>query len=773
MVSPHNLKNNSFYLILLAFVVVVLAFSLLIVKNLSEPLVGYGDTEQWEYAGFYLRNNISFTPFPQLNLVNNEVFYPYGTSSVFQPWSIERDIFYATFYSIFGMGPWIQIYYVLSILITGIGSFLLLFEDYGFIRASAAGFLIPFLSFYAFHKYPEHLGYSVIHWTALSFIVDFLIVKKVVIGRYVSLRMILIRICLLTLCLGQELGYIAGCALTSFTVSILFVLFLLIYRYYKNIKSNLINLIKITVGNYKSEFYTYPPIYLILLGVFLTVSFIYFPLVLQISIAAKSFDFTGVPSGAWWANPLRIFIPFLPFFNPGFNLEQLLNDSPEGLGAGSPGWFLLILGLVGLWQTRKQVAIFIPMLIVLCLCIFYHPIYFPILKIFPWFSFSRVQGRFTIVYPIILSLFAVHINLTNLSVYRKRLISMFLIVIACTEIYTAYTLKVKAEPFYSLDHNFIEYMNYVKQQPGEAVLDWPFCVAGGNGVGAGTGLCPYYFRNHVVSALRRFHNKKVMGHYFGRLHPAQIQPYIDAGWNKLFAPDNEDIFQATQQKRCFNADEWKFFTDFYKFNDFAGINLYVNFFPQQCVQDFYTRFGQPTMETQVPGAGLVKFIPKSVELRNQVDLNLGKELKFEPFLNFAEADLLQFESPYGLTINGLTQGRIEQNESSKWRWGLEPETTLRFKLPESKSIILVFSFINPISGQDVIIKANGVTLEKLLNLKTENKTEGQLEFQGVAGWNKVVFSYKDDYWNNGKVTFAPGDERNLTVNFTQLAIKEK
>ncbi|MHC5720323.1 MAG: hypothetical protein ACYTX0_51930, partial [Nostoc sp.] len=75
------------------------------------------------------------------------------------------------------------------------------------------------------------------------------------------------------------------------------------------------------------------------MGLCLISSFINLPLVFQIAREAKSFDFTEIPSGAWWANPLRILIPFLPFFHPGqVNLDQFFNDSPEGLGAGSPGW---------------------------------------------------------------------------------------------------------------------------------------------------------------------------------------------------------------------------------------------------------------------------------------------------------------------------------------------------------------------------------------------------------------------------------------------------
>ncbi|MBE9166028.1 hypothetical protein IQ238_00270 [Pleurocapsales cyanobacterium LEGE 06147] len=756
--------------VLYLFVCISFSFSFLIIKDFSNPLGGGGDTEYWEYTGFYFSKNLNLFPFPHLNLLNNQAFYPYGTNSVFQPWSIERDIFYSIFYSLFGIGPWIQIYYLLSVLLTGIGSFILLFKDYGFARASGAGLLIPFFSFYAIHKYPHHLSYSIFHWTALSFIADFLIIKRVAFGQYVSLRLLLLRACLLILCLGQELGYIAGFALMSFTISTIFAAFLLGYRYFKHKKQTLVTFIKTTAANYKSEFFAHPRICLALLGLFLTASFINLPLSIQIAREAKSFDFTGIPSEAWWTNPFRILIPFLPFFHPGqVNLDRFFNDTPEGLGAGSPGWFLPIVASIGLWQGRKKIIIFIPLLLIFFLCLFYHPIHFPILKIFPWFAFSRVQGRFTVLYPIILCIFALHINLSGLRLYTRQLLSAFLVFLACTELYTAYLLKLSYQP-YSFEQNFFQYMNYVKEQPGEAVLDWPFCIVGGNGVG-GNSLCPYYSRNMAIFALRRFHHKKVMGQYFGRLHPSQIEPYLEAGWDRLFFPDRLDILQASRQTHCFNSDEWSFFTDFYKFNDFAGINLYVDLLPQDCVNDFYTRFGKPTVQTKVPDAGLVTFIPKSSELRDRVDLSLGSRLKFEPFLNVSEANLLKFQLPYGLDIAGLSE--IEnQSQESPWRWGLSPETLLKFKLPNSRSLSLVFSFINPINDQDVVVEANGVILEKLDNINKDTNIQRRLEFKSIPGWNTVVFRYKPDYWNNGKVTFAPGDERNLTVNFTQLAIEE-
>lgn len=769
------LKHSNVGVTILIFVCFFVAFTLLVVKNLSSPLAGGGDTDYWEYPGFFLAKNISFTPFPHLNLINNQAFYPYGTNNVFQPWSIERDLSYAILYSAFGIGPWIQFYYLFSVLLTAIGSFILLSRDYSFARASSAGFLIPFFSFYAIHKYPGHLCFSIFHWTALSLILDFLIVKRVTFKKHISLKLILLKVCLLLLSLGQDLGYIAGFALMSFTISTLFIIILLSCRYFKTKKKKLLRLVENAVTTYKNDFFTYPRISLALIAFSVTVGFINIPLVLQISRAAKSFDFTGVPTGAWWANPLRLLIPFFPGFNPGkIIFEQILGDSPEGLGAGSPGWFLLTIASVGLWQGRKKITIFIPLLIIFFFCLVFHPTNFPILKIFPWFGFNRVQGRCTVLYPIIFCLFALDINLNGLRSHIKQMLSGILVIVACTELYTAYSLKLSYQP-YSFDNNFFQYMNYIKEQPGEAVLDWPFCAVGGNGVGSSS-LCPYFLKNGLVFSLRRFHHKKVLGQYFGRLHPSQIEPYLKAGWDKLLLPDNPDIFKATRQTRCFKPDEWSFFTDFYKFNDFAGINLYVELMSQDCVEEFYKRFGKATMETKIPSENAptmktkVAFIPKSSQLRDQVDLKLGNSLKFEPFLDLSESNLLRIKLPHGLNLTGLSQLEKSPQHSTSWRWALGRETRLTFKLPQSQPLSLVFNFVNPINNQDVIVEVNQVSLEKFLKISKDAGTERRFDFQGIAGWNTVIFKYKD--WNHNLVTFAPNEDRNLAIKFTQLAIEK-
>jgi len=763
-----RIKPNLLIVQILVLILFSCAFSYLIIQNFSIPLTGGGDFDLWEYVGFYFAKNLSLLPIPHLNLLNNQSFYPYGTNAVFQPWSLERDTFYAVTYSLFGMGSWLQFYYLFSVLFSALGTSALLVSDYGFYRATGAGILVSFGNFYAIYKYPHHLNIAVIHWLVFSLIVDFLIVRRVCLRQYVSFKLILLRICLIILLLGLELGYLAGFGLTSIAISSIFITLIIISRYFFKKEQKFLHSISKLIKKYQNEFLNYWRTCLTLLAVSIVVSCYYLPLISQIARQVKSFNFTGVNTGAWWANPLRLLIPYLPGFNPGqLIFERLLRDSPEGLGAASPGWFLLIVGIIGLWQARKQIIIFIPLLVIFLLCLFYEPQHFPTLKIFPWFSFNRVGGRSTVIYPVILTLFALHCDFSQWRLPIKRLITTLLVFLACTELYTAYSLKLEQYKPYILDQTFFAYMNFVRQQPGEAVLDWPFCVAGGNGVGVNE-LCPYFHKNNGVPTLEKFHHKKVVGYSYSRLHPSQIEPYMQAGWSKLFFPDRANILEASQQSRCFRSDEWAFFTDFYKFNDFAGINLYTDLLPENCINDFYKRFGTPSIQTKIADAGKVQFIAKSPQLRKQVDLAIGRSLKFEPYLDASKADLLTTSMPYNLlAATGLSI--IEKNEQNiKWRWGLGAETQLTFKLLKHQPLQLNFIFTSLIDNQSVNIDLNGIPVEAAINLNKNAVVSKAIIIQGVAGLNTITFSYKD--WNKNKVAFAPNDDRPMAVCFKQLSI---
>lgn len=601
----------------------------------------------------------------------------------------------------------------------------MLVQDYGFVRATGAGLIVTFFNSYTIYRYPNQINLAVCHWTTLSFIADFLIVKKVVLKQHISLWLILVRGCLLILSLSQDLGYIAGFGLTSFTVSIGFITILLGYRYFKRqIRLNSLFLQR-GIATYKQEFFIHPRLLSLLIGLIIIFACIYIPLVLQISREAKSFDLAGARAGfSFWTNPLRLLIPLFPNFNPGLPFEKVLFDSGDG---GSTGWFLVIIGFIGLWQSRRQITIFIPLIIIFILCLLFNPIFFPTLKIFPWFALNRVGGRSTSIYPVILCLFALPINFNRLRLRAKRLLCALLVCLACIELFTIY-FSLNYQPYYP-DKSFFSYMNYVKQQPGEAVLDWPFCIAGGNDMGDGASTCP--FNNVEVPALRRFHEKKVMGHYFGRLHPSQTQPYLMAGWDKLL------------NHPCFTPSEWSFFTDFYKFNNFVGINLYEDLLPKECANEFYKRFGTPTAETIIPKSGRVKFIPKSINLKNQVNLTLGNSLKLEPTLNFDKSDLLRFNSPPALISAGLAN--IEKDDKgNNVRWGKEPETTLTFSLSKAQILNLNFQFEDFVVGQEIVIEVNQKAVKFISNLPINKSFQDKIIFPARAGSNNITFKYKEE-----------------------------
>ncbi|ADB40537.1 hypothetical protein [Spirosoma linguale] len=602
-------------------------YGLLFVKNFSGPLAEVlpGDTDQWEYMGYYVLENLTFTPLPHLNLVGDQTFFPYGTNHAFQGWALESNMWYGICYSLFGMGPWLNIYYLLSLLATSAGTYLLLQADYGKRRAWLAGLLVSFLNFYALNKYPGHFAYSTIHWMVLSVLTDFLIVRRVVLTQAVSLRLVLLKVLLLTLCLGLDVGYILGYALSSFTLSALFISGLLIYRTFR--KSSglspyvyLSSMVRTWPGQWR------PVESVSLLLAIVALAFFYVPILIDVIQNANAFVFVDrFAGGHGWMHPLRLLIPYLPGFNALDAVWTIrLRDMAEGYGGGSPGWLVLGLAAAGFWYTPKSVRLaYVPLAIFFLLHVFYHPIHVPTLRIFPWCQFNRHASRVTLVYPVIAAVLAMHIP-TNV----PRFLWLPLLLIGTLESSVVYQFRYDWKPYY-FPASFESYINRIRQQPGEAILDWPFCVIGGNGMGGETGLCPLYERNNLLYTLKRFHGKKTIGQYFGRLHESQLQPFIKAGWPRLLEPANKpDFMKAHHLTTCFTAEQWAFFDRFYELNDFAGINLCTDLLPKACVQAFYTRYGQPVATTEVSGSGHLAFIPKSALARARVNSRLGKKVRF-------------------------------------------------------------------------------------------------------------------------------------------------
>lgn len=627
------MKKEYFIQLLLTLFLAIFVYAV-IVKNLTHPLTSSlgGDTDFWDYMGYYFYANISFFEpahffLPHIDFQNTQHLYPYGGDHVFQGWVVEACLWYALFYKFFGAwGNWLGLYYIVSTLVLFNGVLWFLRKEMSFQKRLFVAILLTFFNFYALQRYPEHLSHAVHHWLTLSILTDFLLFKKYYDNQKIGLIEVLIKVLLLILVLGLEIGYVSGYALTSFTIVFLFTISLFFTR-----NTNLFqikNHVKKLAQQYKGEFFEKKVVISFIIILIFSFAYLYIGIVAQIFFEVKKF---GNPEthGNWWVNPLKILLPFYRVFIPD-DTFLFNNDATEGPVQGIIGWFLLFLGSWGIIKMKKNERfVLLPFLLLLLLCIFYHPVHFPTLKIFPWFAYSRVPGRATIIYPTLFILFsfpalqwAKHIS--------HRIVWGIILTVGVLEFGVNYSYKFKDNSYnYHFDANFKNYMETVKNAPGEAIFDYPFCIIGGNGVGKDENLAPLYATNANVSTMQRFHQKKTVGHYYGRLQKEQIKEQVKHGWGNLMIAKNNNPFQRQRLKVCLNDKQLEEFANFVKQNDFAGVNLYVDLLPDEaCKHRFIDKFGLPEIQTVVPSNGKVLFLRKPKEWFIEEDLLKAKNINF-------------------------------------------------------------------------------------------------------------------------------------------------
>lgn len=134
-----------------------------------------------------------------------------------------------------------------------------------------------------------------------------------------------------------------------------------------------------------------------------------------------------------------------------------------------------------------------------------------------------------------------------------------------------------------------------------------------------------------------------------------------------------------------------------------------------------------------------------------------------------------FASDVPLAVSGLSQ--VERASEGGYRWGMGPETTLRFNLERPEEARLAVALNNPIPGQGVVILANGKPLKRLENLAPQpwlaETTNLELSFPGRRGENVVALRY--DRFNGKEAgerpeNFARNDGRPLAMAFTMLRV---
>lgn len=569
-------KNQYIYYFI--FFSLIVSFYTHILKILNGPLFGFFDIETWEHLGFYFQENLRFSPFPNLILNSNLTVFTFGASHAFLDWCLEREYFFSCFYKLFGIGPWLKIYYFASILLIFFGSYHFLKKEYSREKSFFIATLLSFCNFYGILKYPLHLSIAAYHWLVLGVLLDFLIYRELLYSKKLNLEKILYRIIFLFLGFGLNLGYVQGYNITSFLVFSFFsgIYFLL---HFSKISFDSISLKKV----------------FLFVGIYLIIVILYFPILFQ--ILSESHKLKDVQDFYWWNHPLRIFLPFFGSFNPSkFSLEVFFQDKPEGFAGSSVGIGILGLGVFSLFTDKKHFYSTIPLWIMILLYLSFHPIEFPFLKKLPWFQFHRVSGRATIFLSIAFALMSLGWKSNNTSLLSKWSILVFAI-FTTMETRNVYLASPNAE--FSFSQQFQNYFQTVKNAKGEAVLDWPFCIAGAN---SHLELCKDNIRINTAHALQRFHEKKVVGQYFGKILEEHVSPFRKEGWEALFLQDSVS--------GCMPEQGLEKFGSIYQKYDFSGIQLYLDLMPSECSKKFMDRFGNPIAEVYHPQAGRMVFLPK-------------------------------------------------------------------------------------------------------------------------------------------------------------------
>ncbi len=376
----------------------------------------------------------------------------------------------------------------------------------------------------------------------------------------------------------------------------------------------------------------------------------------------------------------------------------LFGDDAEYTFANTIGWFFLVTGLFGLacaWRTRI-LPIFAPSFLLLILCLVYHPTSLPTLRVFPWHGYARVSSRATMIYPTLFALFSLGMPRRLTSSWTGRFALVSGGALLALEMWVAYGGSLTApQKYLRPGDDFFRFMQTVRESSGEAVLEWPFQIYAGNAE-----VWPFeaYEQLNNAYSYRQFHQKKIVGMYFGRIHPCQVEPFYEAGWDKLFSPGipSRASGYTSGQTRNFAPDKWEFFTETYQLNDFCGIILYPNLLTTECVREFHERFGLPVCTVSDGIPTMMEFIPKKPEWRRLVDREKARAISFVPL--YLPGDRIDCAQPSRYFHRGWHTGEPE------FRW-TERVASIRFRLSRPQALLLRFRAYT-LDGQRVFVRLN-------------------------------------------------------------------
>ena len=583
-----------------------LSYALFVIQDFSGPLIGgedydgsfRGDANYFEFLGYFVRDHWHLGLKP-ISFLTDDVGYPSGTHIGLLSWCAERDLFHALMLKLAGPGPWIQTYVTLGATIGAVGVTLILRPQHGTLRSALVGYAGSFMAFYAWYKYPYHVNMCAIHWVLMSIAADAVTMRKVADGERLSAPFVLLRAALIVLSAGLDLGYVTGHALTSLTVTVYCAWGELGKRDKRIVHRFLLALPQHPFAELRAHrLASAGAAAMLAVGLFL-----YVPFVLAVVKDTTTYPMIDA-AGNFWASQFHALFPYLPGLHPNSALVHGIFGKDEGVGEYTPGFTLLLAGIVGvrLAHAKNLSARVKPLLITAILVFAFHPRWAKTLQMFPWFAYDRVAGRGTIVLPILLALMGVSVD--GWPRWAKRAV----VVLAGAEVATALFLVNEFHPA-QLAKEHRRYFETVSEAPGKGLLEWPFCIASAN-FQFTKELCPYYDHTATAYAYRRFHGKSTVSVYLSRAHPLQFKSWMDEGWDGMFMPNDATRMHPTKELRCFDDEQWARFDRLYRGNDFAGIQLYADLLPAECVTMFHDRYGEPTAVQPFPRLGRVEFLKR-------------------------------------------------------------------------------------------------------------------------------------------------------------------
>jgi len=602
--------------------VLVAAF---LVRSFDGPFLMPWDPGHYLFVTRYFAENVHWLPVPHLDLDTNWTAYPRGTNHVFLHWSFERDALCSLLTAWFGFGPWFQLYFLGSLLVTAVGCFALARRDLGDGYAALVALSASFANFAVVREFPLHLPSACVHWSAIGMVADFVLAKRYWLGNTWSVRLVLARVTLLLLALGLDPGYVAGCSFTSFTLLLGWIAVDQLVRRRGNLVAMLSALATASrrawAGRASSR--SLAPV----LVVAVAAAWSYLPLALQIVRTAAQYDFSELENPYRWAAPGRVLVPFLPTVGAS-TMRELFQDDPESVSFDlRPGATFVLLALLAVVRGTG-VGCFVPFVVLVMAGVFFHPVDLPTLKIFPWFAMARVPGRFTFVLPIVFTLFATSIPAGWWRRPSGRVVAGLVAAFFSIEAATVYAglLGFRSNlPGTKASTELLQAMRTIRATPGEALLEWPMSA-----VPSTQHLGVFHSKLAGAFQLAYLHRKKMIGFYFGRAHPRHWLPLLDVGWSDLLFPNTPNAYDSTQQRRDFTAEEWRFMERFFVANDFAGVLLYADLLPPATLAGFRARFGEPSASAYAyPPLGRIEFIPKRAEWRGLLDREAGARMRFE------------------------------------------------------------------------------------------------------------------------------------------------